>query len=122
MRDEMTRLQSLRAATSAMLLIAIWIACALVYSPAGAQSTSGPDRLDFTAAEGQTAYVTSNVFPKPNVQVFRNGLLQRQGPAPFDYTQQYIQNGVRIRITFNPGQTLGPVPATGDYITLFYYR
>ncbi len=100
------------------------VACIIAISPSGgviAQSPSGPDRLDFTAADGQTTFTTSNVSPKPNIQVYRNGLLQRQGPAPFDYTQQYIQSGSRIRITFNP-QTVGPVPVTGDYITLFYFR
>jgi len=98
------------------------ICMALLHVPPAiiAQTNTGPDRLDFTAVEGQTTFPTSPVSPKPTVQVYRNGLLQRQG-TDADYTQQYIQNGTRIRITFNPNP-LGPVPATGDYVTLFYYR
>jgi hypothetical protein len=113
-----------RNQTLAILLMLILAAIGLMLLPGGLigqPPAAGPDRLDFVATAGQTAFPTSNVFPKPNVQVYRNGLLQRQGPAPFDYTQQYIQNGARIRVTFNP-QPIGPVPADGDYITLFYYR
>jgi len=106
------------------LIVAIGIVfMAILHIPPAiiiAQTNPGPDRLDFTAAEGQTTFPTAPVSPKPNVQVYRNGLLQRQGPNA-DYTQQYIQNGTRIRITFLP-QPSGPVPATGHYVTLFYYR
>lgn len=70
------------------------------------------DRLDFTAAAGQTTYPTAPVSPA-TVEVYRNGLLQRLGA---DYTQARIQNGTRIRVTFNAP------PGDGDYITLFYYR
>lgn len=104
-----------------MRYFALWfpviIAALLIALGLTAQPPGGPDRLDFTAAEAQTVFPTSNVFPRPNVTVYRNGLLQRQGPTA-DYTQQYIQNGARIRVTFNSGSE----PGAGDYITLFYYR
>jgi hypothetical protein len=80
----------------------------------------GEERLDFTAISGQTTFSTAPVFPRSNVvKVFRNGLLQR-ACATCDYTQTVVQGGT-IRITFNP-QPSGPVPAAGDYVTLFYYR
>ncbi len=105
------------------LMLAIGVVMMGLAGSSMQSTTAGPDRLDFTAAEGQTAFPTSNVSPKPNVQVFRNGLLQRPGPAPFDYTQQYIQNGTRIRITFNSPVTGMPlIPSAGDYVTLFYWR
>ena len=119
----MTPAKRIKASISlALLFVGIILPLMIIHAPSGliAQSPSGPDRLDFTATEGQTQFPTSNVSPKPNIQVYRNGLLQRQGPDA-DYTQQYIQNGTRIRVTFNPNP-LGPVPGVGDYVTLFYYR
>ena len=108
----MTQDRWLKVATGALILFCAFMSSSSVIS----QTTSGPDRLDFTAAVGQVDYPTSNVFPKPNVQVFRNGLLQRMCASPCDYTQQYIQSGSRIRVRFNVA------PETGDYVTLVYWR
>jgi hypothetical protein len=96
------------------------IALALAMVGAGliAQTGTGRQRLDFTAAEGQLVYPTGPTSPTA-VEVYRNGLLQRQG-ATADYTQTFIQSGTRIRVTFNG--TPQTTPAAGDYVTLFYYR
>ncbi len=69
---------------------------------------------------GQTAFTTvAGAYPRSNyVEVYRNGLLQREGAAA-DYTT--LATGGTVRVTFNP-QPLGPVPDIGDYVTLFYYR
>jgi len=110
----------LTVSVTACILISFFLSClAIINAPysADAQAPTGPDRLDFVATEGQTVFPTSNVSPKPNVLVYRNGLLQRQGLTA-DYTQQYIQNGARIRITFNAQAA----PEAGAYVTLFYYR
>lgn len=92
---------------AALLCGPVWIA--------GQPPPASPDRLDFTAAEGQADFPTPPVSPRPNIQAYRNGVLQRPGSL-YDYTQQYIQGGARIRVTFMRATELG------DYVTLFYYR
>ena len=97
-------------------LLLVWLAFMglgiLFYAP-GVTAQSGttiPDRLDFTATEGQAAFPTAPVFPRL-VVVYKNGLLQR-GCATCDYTQAPIQGGARIRVTFNP--TPDTLPVAGD--------
>jgi hypothetical protein len=76
------------------------------------------ERMDFTARAGQVNFQTAFTVRSNYVEVYRNGLLQRAG-ATADYIGAPIIGAYRV--TFNPNPS-GPVPATGDYVTLFYYR
>jgi len=82
--------------------------------------TLSRQRDDFTAVDGQTGFQTQVPARSNFVEVYRNGLLQRAG-ATADYIGIAVTGAYKI--TFNPSPlSLSPVPAGGDYITLFYYR
>lgn len=96
--------------------VVILAAAVLVLKVPAQGPTTGPDRLDFIATDGQVAFSTAAVFPIPaSLQVFRNGQLQTQGAAA-DYTQKASSSGASIKVAFND-----PLQA-GRRVTLFYWR